>query len=267
MIELPVLEYHVAHNCNLSCEQCSHYSNFHPTVPMPTPEETAEEYAAWSGRLRPGRFALLGGEPTLNPRLVEHVRLARKAWPDSDLMLVSNGLLLHRHPDLPRVLVDTDCRLDVSQHGTARRYMKEFAKVKRLLWRWRAEYPGIRIQIRKSHRRWMRQYRVVDGRPMPFESDPEAAYRVCTQKSCTQLYRGCLWKCPALAYFRLMEQELKLEAISDWRLFHGHQACPSMTSDADVDAFLATAAIPQCGLCPGRRRIVKYSQMIAMRAG
>jgi len=267
MIELPALEYHVTHTCNLSCEQCSHYSNFHPTVPMPTPEETAEEYAAWSGRLRPGRFALLGGEPTLNPRLVEHVRLARKAWPDSDLMLVSNGLLLHRHPDLPRVLVDTDCRLDVSQHGTARRYMKEFAKVKRLLRRWRAEYPGIRIEIRKSHRRWMRQYRIVDGKPMPFSSDPGVAYGICMQKTCTQLYRGCLWKCPALAYFRLMEQELKLEAISDWRLFHGHQACPSMTSDADVDAFLATAAIPQCGLCPGRRRIVKYSQMIAMRAG
>ena len=42
MIELPALEYHVAHTCNLSCEQCSHYSNFHPSAPMPTPEQTVE---------------------------------------------------------------------------------------------------------------------------------------------------------------------------------------------------------------------------------
>ena len=25
--QLPALEYHVAHGCNLSCQQCSHYSN------------------------------------------------------------------------------------------------------------------------------------------------------------------------------------------------------------------------------------------------
>ena len=253
MIELPALEYHVAHTCNLSCEQCSHYSNFHPSVPMPTPEETAEEYAAWNNRLRPRRFALLGGEPTLNPRLVEHVRLARRAWPDSDLMLVSNGLLLHRHPELPRVLVETNCRLDVSQHGTAPRYPKEFANVKRLLWRWRSEYPGIRIKIRQSHRGWVRQYRVVDGKPMPFQSDPKAAYRVCLQKACTQLYRGCLVKCPAIAYFKVMESHLKLEAILEWEKFRDYRGCSSKASDAVINAFIATGAIDQCGLCPRRR--------------
>jgi len=105
-------------------------------------------------------------------------------------MLVSNGFLLHRHPELPRTLVEANCRLDVSQHGTAPQYMKAFAKVKRLLWRWQAEYPGIGTKIRQSHRGWMRQYRIVDGTPMPFNSDPQAAYRVCMQKTCAQLYRG-----------------------------------------------------------------------------
>jgi hypothetical protein len=258
MIELPALEYHVAHTCNLSCEQCSHYSNFHPTVPVPSPEETAEEYAAWNNRLRPRRFALLGGEPTLNPRLVEHVRLACKAWPDSDLMLVSNGFFLHRHPELPGVLVEANCRLDVSQHGTAPRYMKEFAKVKRLLWRWRAEYPGVRIKIRQSHRGWMRQYRVVNGKLMPFNSDPEAAYGVCMQKACTQLYRGCLVKCPALAYFPTVDRTLRLVKVSEWQSFRDYKACPPTANNLDVAAFLATKPIPQCDLCPDSRDVFRH---------
>lgn len=258
MIELPALEYHVAHTCNLSCQQCSHYSNFHPSAPMPTPEETAEECAAWSHRLHPRRFALLGGEPTLNPRLVEHVRLAREAWPDSELMLVSNGFFLHRHPELPRALVETSCRLDVSQHGMAPRYMTQFGKVKRLVRRWRTDYPGIRIKIRQSHRGWMRQYRVVDGKPVPFSSDPDVAYRVCLQKTCTQLYRGCLAKCPAVAYFPLIEQKLMLETTLDWRLFRDYQACLPAATDADVAAFLTAKAIPQCGLCPSRRSVLRH---------
>lgn len=258
MIELPALEYHLAHNCNLSCEQCSHYSNFHPSAPMPTLEETAEEYALWSHRLRPHRFALLGGEPTLNPRLVEHVRLAREAWPNSKLMLVSNGLLLHRHPQLPHVLVATQCRLDVSQHGTAPRYMKEFTNVKRLLWRWRAEYPGIRIKIRKSHRGWMQQYRVVDGKPMPFTSDPEAAYRVCMQRSCPQLYQHRLWKCPAVAYFSMMERMLILQGTPQWQLARDYEGCPATANDSDVATCLTAKAGPHCGLCPSRYHTFRH---------
>jgi hypothetical protein len=172
-------------------------------------------------------------------------------------MLVSNGFLLHRHPDLPCVLVEANCRLDVSQHGTAPPYMKEFTKVKRLLWRWRADYPGIRIKIRKSHRGWMRQYRVVDGKPMPFSSDPEVAYRVCMQKTCTQLYRGRLWKCPAIAYFHLMERELRLEGPPEWQVFREYRGCPPMASDLEVDTFLAAKVIPQCGLCPSKRQMFR----------
>lgn len=173
-------------------------------------------------------------------------------------MLVSNGFLLHRHPELPRTLVEANCRLDVSQHGTAPQYMKAFAKVKRLLWRWQAEYPGIGTKIRQSHRGWMRQYRVVDGKPMPFESDPEAAYGVCMQRSCPQLYQRRLWKCPAVAYFFTIERRLNLQWVPLWQLFRDYKGCPQTATDVEVDAFLAAEAISQCGLCPSRRRLLRH---------
>ncbi len=40
---------------------------------------------------------------------------------------------------------------------------------------------------------------------MPFNSEPDAAYRVCMQRTCTQLVNGCLAKCPALAYWPQLE--------------------------------------------------------------
>ncbi len=91
---LPALEYHLAHGCNLSCQQCSHYSNFRLAGKLPTLADAESEYLQWSHRLKPTRFALLGGEPLLNPAILEHIQLARQHWYDSELMLVTNGFFL-----------------------------------------------------------------------------------------------------------------------------------------------------------------------------
>ena len=88
----------------------------------------------------------------------------------------------------------------------------------------------------------------------PFDSKTEiAAYRVCMQKTCTQLYRSMLWKCPALAYFNQVEAKMKLHHLPQWQPFREYQACPPEASDDEVRRFLKTKAIPQCGLCPANR--------------
>ena len=253
-LPLPALEYHVAHGCNLSCQQCSHYSNFHVAGKLPTIEDAEADYAKWSHRLKPRRFALLGGEPLLNPQIIEHIKLARKHWSDSNLMLVTNGFFLHRFPKLPAVLVDTNCRLEVSQHGSHDNYLKRFREVKRLVWRWREEHPGIQIKIRRSHRGWMRQYKVENGKPMPFDSKPDAAFKVCMQKTCTQLVGGgLLAKCPALAYFAQLETKLNLHNLPQWQLFRDYKAIMPDATDDELRTFIETKAIPQCGLCPSNR--------------
>ena len=99
----------------------------------------------------------------------------------------------------------------------------------------------------------MRQYNVIDGKPMPFNSKPDAAYRVCMQRTCTQLVNGCLAKCPALAYWPQLETKARLESISEWDLFRAYEACPPTASDDQLRSFLETKSIPQCALCPSRR--------------
>ncbi len=168
-------------------------------------------------------------------------------------MLVTNGFFLHRFPELPTILVDTNCRLEVSQHGTHDEYVRRFQEVKQLVWRWREQHAGIQINIRQSHRGWMRQYNVENGKPVPFDSKPEAAFKACMQKTCTQLHQGMLWKCPALAYFAKIEAKLRLQDVPQWQLFRDYQACRPDCTDEELQTFLATNSIPQCGLCPSRR--------------
>jgi len=99
----------------------------------------------------------------------------------------------------------------------------------------------------------MRQYNVVDGKPMPFNSEPDAAYRVCMQRTCTQLENRCLAKCPALAYWTQLETKARLEAIPKWQLFCGYQARSPTATDDELRTFIETKSIPQCGLCPSNR--------------
>ena len=61
MIEIPNLEFHAAHACNLYCAQCSHYFNFHAGR-IVSVEEARANFDAWQGRLAPKQIAILGGE-------------------------------------------------------------------------------------------------------------------------------------------------------------------------------------------------------------
>ncbi|MCE3017455.1 MAG: radical SAM protein [Pirellula sp.] len=249
MIEIPNLEFHAAHACNLYCAQCSHYSNFHAGG-IVSVEDARANFEAWQGRLGPKQIAILGGEPTLNPDLIQIIELARSAFPDSSGLFVTNGFFLDRHPDLPRALLDNGFRMDVSQHGNSPAYRKQFTEVLQRLAEWRAAYSALKITVRESHKGWRQQYRMIDGKPMPFDSSPRAAWKICLQRSCTQLFKGHLWKCPALAYFATMERKLRLEAIPAWQLFRDYKACPPTASDNEVREFFATREILQCGLCP-----------------
>lgn len=252
MIRFRSLEFHAAHACNLSCGQCSHYSNVH-TGGIVSVNEAKENFDAWTDRLRPNKFVILGGEPTLNPDLCRILELGRRAFPGARKLLVSNGFFFDRHPDLPKVLCDHYYKLEVSQHGTSPAYLEKFQSVLETIAKWRRDYPRLTIGVRQSHIGWRRQYNIENGKALPILSRPRDGWNACIQKRCTQLYKCHLWKCPALAYFSHLERKLKLETIPDWQLFRDYQACSPTATDIQVKQFFATEQIPQCGLCPSSK--------------
>src|SRR5579871_5903025 len=95
MIEIENIEIHAAHGCDHSCEQCTHFSNFHFGGVL-TLADADQQMGFWSHRLQPEWFSILGGEPTLHPQFADFVELACLHWPK--VRIVTNGSFLHRHP-------------------------------------------------------------------------------------------------------------------------------------------------------------------------
>lgn len=99
---LPYLEFHIEDACNLNCKACEHYS---PLVKKST--QTQADYEKVEADLRQlktlisdiGTIRILGGEPLLNPELPRYVYLSRNLYPDADVMVVTNALLLNRLPE------------------------------------------------------------------------------------------------------------------------------------------------------------------------
>jgi hypothetical protein len=172
------LEIHVTHACNLTCESCSHYSN-HGHKGQIDPEEAERWFAAWSGRVAVGHFILLGGEPTVHPRLAAFVPLVRKHWPEARIAIITNGFFLDRHPELPLELAAAgNCEVSLSVHHDSPEYRKRIEPALDLIRRWRSDH-GIAYEVTQSHARWTRRYVGFGDGMEPFEDgDPRASWQI-----------------------------------------------------------------------------------------
>ncbi len=155
MRSIEILEIHVAHRCNLSCESCSHFAG-NGLQGLVGLDEAEAWMSAWNRRLQPKFFGLLGGEPALHPHLAQYVWLARKNWPAAHLYLGTNGLLLHKHPHLPAALAATDTTLRLTRHHDAPDYRSRFESVVELLRQWRAKFR-FGIELVDAPQRWTRR--------------------------------------------------------------------------------------------------------------
>ena len=87
-------------HCNLNCKGCDTYS------PLSKEEfVTYEQFSRDMDKLKelaPDRqmgLAFLGGEPLLNPELAKLVQKTKELYPDNDITILTNGILLNQMTD------------------------------------------------------------------------------------------------------------------------------------------------------------------------
>ena len=248
MRDIPNLEMHLAHGCNLSCESCSHYSNQgHKGVLSLT--EADRWMNSWSRRMSPRILSLMGGEPTIHPDLSGFVALARGHWPALHLRLVTNGFLLHRHPDLPAVLQrDPDACIYLSIHHDSPEYAEKLQPTLELLGRWVGDY-GVRVVYYESFKNWTRRYRGSGNAMEPYQDgQPRQSWEHCPAKNNFQLFEGKIWKCAPLAYLTL--QNAKYRLSESWRPYLQYQPLEPDCSDRQLAEFFDLEEEPSCGMCP-----------------
>ena len=241
------LKFHAAHACNLQCEGCSHYSN-HGHAGIVSLQEARAWMEPWRARLAPASVSIMGGEPAIHLKLAEMVELTRECWPSSRLNIVTNGFLLHRHPNLPAILARTGTELHVSIHHGSPEYAARFEPVEALLRSWAQRYP-IRVLFIHAYKNWTRRYFGSGQNMRPFsDAQPRASWENCLARGCCQLYKGALWKCPALAYLPLQAAKYKLGP--EWAPYLKYRPLHANCSNAALIAWLQLEDESYCGMCP-----------------
>lgn len=245
------LELHVTHACNLYCESCSHYSNQRHRGQLDL--QTADQWMSlWSGRVTPQRFTLLGGEPTLHRDLPEFLPLVRRHWPRCQLKLTTNGFFLHRHPELPRQLVEARCELCISIHDDRADYQQKLAGIRDLVAGWQRQH-AFRVTWLESYRNWTRRYFGEGTTMQPFQDgDPRSSWEICPGRRCRQLYAGHLWKCAPLAYLALQDRKYSLGEA--WLPYLKYQPLRPDCTDEALNTFLEREEEAYCAMCPAHAR-------------
>jgi hypothetical protein len=246
------LELHVTHTCNLACDSCSHYSN-HGHSGNLDPAQADRWMKTWSDRLLVKEFNLLGGEPSIHPRLSEFVLMVRRHWPAAYILIITNGFFLHRHPGLPATLAAAgNCEIALSVHHDGAAYTERLRPIFDLLVDWRRDH-GTKVQIWRSQRGWTRRYHGFGADMLPFEDgQPRQSWKVCGAKHCKQLHDGKIWKCPPLAYLGM--QKAKYDLSSKWDPYLQYQPLDVNCTARELDEFLALKDEPACSMCAAKPR-------------
>ncbi|MCI5933899.1 MAG: radical SAM protein [Lachnospiraceae bacterium] len=92
-------EVSLAEHCNLNCKYCSHFSSIAEKEFLDI-EQYRKDISRMSELLeaKSGIIYLLGGEPLLYDKVEECMIITRQAFPNSRIILLSNGLLLPKMP-------------------------------------------------------------------------------------------------------------------------------------------------------------------------
>lgn len=254
-IRLPHISVDITKGCNMRCEHCSHLS---PLMQGHFPkEELLASLAAWSQKLQPKRLAILGGEPLLHPDFEEIVLAAHQHWRNSQIVVVSNGTLLHRLGDsfLEKIGELERVSFDISQHVELPEWNEMFAQIQ-------TRFAGYKIPItlREAYSQWMVAYQQdSSGRYIPHESSPQRAWNVCTGRSFSKIHKGYLWYCTRLVSVRLAVDERIFG--EEWSRFVSHQPMSLHNTQEEIRDYLTQEALPECSMCSDSVEVVVARQM------
>lgn len=244
LVSVSNIDYHVIDACNLSCDYCSHYSNFKGPANCVSVEKAEKEWGDWSKVISPRKLNIIGGEPTLNPDLPELVRLACRIWSQSEIHLYTNGANLHRLPELRSAM--RNCHVDLGLHLSADENRKIVEKVQRFFFGSKAS-----VHIVPINQKFTPFYRQVDGKVAPYEdNDQRASWSRCVagQFRCFVLKDNFLWKCPQVAY-------AERAGVRDW--FKEYEPCPV---DGDVFTWVLREDESCCLRCPANPEQIRHDE-------
>jgi len=258
---LPYAEFYITNVCNLTCQNCNRFNNYHFTGWQDW-ADYADVYAQWSKIVDIETPVILGGEPLLNPTVVDWIYGVKKLWPHRGWRITTNGTRLGHVKGLYNCLQKTQTWVELSLHDERQR--PELVKIiTDFLINPTVEELDFGISYQDSNGVAVVIYSQTDfntstvvqqnGLFNLHNSNPIQAHKVCGMRECHHFIRGKLYKCGVVGILPEFAKQHSLNVSeSDSILINSYQPLSSTDTDFDIDNFLSQIKnpIPQCKFCP-----------------
>ena len=260
-------EVNITNVCNYSCTHCQSLNNYafkgHQRW-----DDYKEEYRKLSEQLDIDQIQILGGEPTLNPDFEKWVNGISNLWPESKLQISTNGSKLDKlTKDIYNTLSKHKGTLWITCHNIDLyekflNFIAEFLdeivsdnkeppapRVSRLF----VDKNGVEVILDWTQSFVSSVIELVDNKlTMQYNSDVNEAHDKCGFKTCHQMYKGKLYKCPLVSVLPDFLNQFNVKMTDDDKLLA--QSYHAMSADDDVVKFVneINNPIPQCKFCPSK---------------
>jgi organic radical activating enzyme len=252
------LDIMIAYSCNLACQGCISISD-RPRDGVESVSNIINYLSKWKNSIVPAVATVFGGEPCLHPNLIEICKHIRNVWPETTIRLITNGYLLDRFDSEEWFNLGL-FEIQVSIHRQDHEQILN-KKIKNILmtrkpWtttvhnkhnghkqiQWQHDSVTVYKSIFKD---FVVPYRQQGNQLVPWNSNPEESHKICGSPNTPVLYKGKLYKCPAVANAMDITKQ-------NW---FNYQA---VDVDDDLEKFVNNIGCPEsvCGQCPARSQAV-----------
>lgn len=197
-------------HCNMKCKGCLRFSNL---VNEPFYANYEQMLKDWK-RIKElfwgvERIKLMGGEPLLNPDLCKYIKEARNIFPDADIMVTTNALLLNEKcKELFDTMKANNCFFDISLYEPME---KRIVDVERIL-----TENNVWYFVNDSKGDF---YKVMSKAP---DYDADKMYEACVAKNCHHLREGKISVCSRPQYAHIINERYGVSIPTDsgvWNIY------------------------------------------------
>ena len=248
------LDIMIAYSCNIACAGCISISD-RKRDGVASLEDISAWCTKWQEYLDPEVITIFGGEPCLHPKLVEVCETVRSAWSNSVIRLITNGYLLDNF-DPSDWFTLGKFEMQVSVHRQDHRAIIDSA-IKNILlqrsnWKTTAHGGDDHKQIAwvngdvTIYKSMFKDFIVpYKDNVQPWHSDPTQAHKICGSPNTPILYKGLLYKCPAVAN----AIDISGENWFDYRAYDVNDNLAEFVSNINKPETV-------CGQCPDQQQAV-----------
>ncbi len=264
---LDYAEFYITNVCNLACQNCNRFNDF-DFRGWQAWQDYRDVYREWANLVDITNPAIIGGEPLLNPTIIQWMTGIKELWPDRRPWIITNGTQINRVRGLYEAMRDTGIWLEINLHSLDHLEDIEQAIQDFLQGAQRVSYDD-RIHWFDKNRVKISLYKRLDfyrsavqsgpdGKLRLHQSDPDRAHAACGMKNSHHFIRGKLYKCGVSALLPEFMDQFELD-ISDHDKSLARSYRPLGVDDSDdvKESFFKNLKnpIPQCRFCAEKYQV------------